>query len=43
MVAWPNRRVVDVPVAEAIAHDQAVDPGGPRVITARGLGLCFGD
>jgi len=43
MVAWQNRRVVDVPVAEAIAHDQAVDPGGPRVITARGLGLCFGD
>jgi len=43
MVAWQNRRVVDVPIAEAIAHYQAVDPGGPLVITARGLGICFGD
>jgi 6-phosphofructokinase 1 len=43
MVAWQNRRVVDVPIAEAIAHYQAVDPGGPLVATARGLGICFGD
>jgi len=43
MVAWQNRRVVDVPIAEAIAHYQAVDAGGPLVVTARGLGICFGD
>jgi 6-phosphofructokinase 1 len=43
MVAWQNRRVVDVPIAEAIAHYQAVDPGGPLVHTARGLGISFGD
>ncbi|MGH6931093.1 MAG: ATP-dependent 6-phosphofructokinase [Dongiaceae bacterium] len=43
MVAWQNRRVVDVPIAEAIARYQAVDPGGPLVHTARGLGISFGD
>jgi 6-phosphofructokinase 1 len=43
MVAWQNRRVVDVPIAEAIAHYQAVDPGGTLVTTARGLGISFGD
>ncbi len=43
MVAWQNRRVVDVPIAEAIAHYQAVDPGGALVTTARGLGISFGD
>lgn len=43
MVAWQNRRVVDVPIAEAIMHYQAVDPGGTLVVTARGLGISFGD
>ena len=43
MVAWQNRRVVDVPIAEAIAHYQAVDPGGTLVSTARGLDISFGD
>jgi 6-phosphofructokinase 1 len=43
MVAWQNRRVVDVPIAEAIAHYQAVDAGGTLVVTARGLGISFGD
>jgi ATP-dependent phosphofructokinase / diphosphate-dependent phosphofructokinase len=43
MVAWQNRRLVDVPIEEAIAHYQAVDPGDPLVHTARGLGISFGD
>ncbi len=43
MVAWQNRMVVDVPIAEAIARYQAVDPDGALVRTARGLGICFGD
>jgi phosphofructokinase-like protein len=43
MVAWQNRRVVDVPLAEAIAMPQRVDPGGTLVMTARGLGISFGD
>ncbi|MGH6943106.1 MAG: ATP-dependent 6-phosphofructokinase [Geminicoccaceae bacterium] len=43
MVAWQNRRVVDVPVEEAVAHYQAVDPHDALVHTARGLGISFGD
>jgi 6-phosphofructokinase 1 len=43
MVAWQNRQVVDVPIAEAIASYQAVDPGDALVHTARGLGISFGD
>ncbi len=43
MVAWQNRRVVDVPIAEAIAAYHAVDPDDALVHTARGLGIAFGD
>jgi 6-phosphofructokinase 1 len=43
MVAWRNRRVVDVPIAEAVAKFQAVDPEDALVHTARGLGIAFGD
>ena len=43
MVAWQNRRVVDVPLSEAIAGPQQVDPDGALVRTARGLGICLGD
>ena len=43
MVAWSGRQVIDVPLAEAIAGYQAVDPEGPLVRTARGLGICLGD
>ncbi len=43
MVAWQNRQVVDVPIQEAIAGYQAVDPEGTMVKTARGLGICLGD
>ena len=43
MVAWRNRQVVDVSIAEAIAECRAVDPAGPLVTTARGLGISFGD
>ncbi len=43
MVAWQNRDVVDVPLAQAIARTQVVDPLGPLVRTARGLGICLGD
>jgi phosphofructokinase-like protein len=43
MVAWQNRRVVDVPLAEAITAPQRVDPGGTLVHIARGLDISFGD
>ncbi|HUZ73160.1 MAG TPA: ATP-dependent 6-phosphofructokinase [Stellaceae bacterium] len=43
MVAWRNRRVVDVPLAEAVRRPQEVDPDGTLVRTARGLGISLGD
>ena len=43
MVAWQNRKVVDAPIADAIATYQDVDIEGTLVHTARGLGICLGD
>ncbi|HKY94701.1 MAG TPA: ATP-dependent 6-phosphofructokinase [Kiloniellales bacterium] len=43
MVAWSGRRVVSVPLSEAVANSKAVDPTGPLVATARALGMVFGD
>jgi 6-phosphofructokinase 1 len=43
MVAWRARRVIDVPIADAIARPHLVDPEGSVVRTARGLGICLGD
>ena len=43
MVTWQNRRVVSVPITEAIAKYSAVDPNGTLVKTARGLGIYLGD
>ena len=43
MVAWSNRRVIDVPIAEAIQHYQAIEPDSALVKTARRLGICLGD
>jgi phosphofructokinase-like protein len=43
MVAWQNRKVVDVPIADAIATYQQVDTDGTLVHTAKALGICLGD
>jgi len=43
MVAWQNRKVVDVPIADAIATYQDVDTDGTLVHTAKALGICLGD
>jgi 6-phosphofructokinase 1 len=43
MVAWQNRQVVAVPLADAIKEPQLVDLDGAMVHTARGLGICLGD
>ncbi len=43
MVGWQNRRVIDVPLADAIARYQAVDVQSGLVKTARALGICLGD
>lgn len=43
VVTWQNRRVVSVPISEAIARYAAVNPQGTLVKTARGLGIYLGD
>jgi 6-phosphofructokinase 1 len=43
MVAWSGRRVIDVPIADAIKGYHAVETDGALVRTARGLGISFGD
>ncbi len=43
MVAWKNRSVVDVPIEEAIAAYQDVQPDDTLVHTARALGISLGD
>lgn len=43
MVAWRNRGVTAVPLAEAIEGYHCVDPAGALVRTAKALGIAFGD
>jgi 6-phosphofructokinase 1 len=43
MVAWQNRKVVDVAIEDAIAAYQQVDLDSPLVHTARALGISLGD
>ena len=43
MVAWWNRRVIDVPLEKVVRRVRSVDPHGPLVATAHGLGICLGD
>jgi 6-phosphofructokinase 1 len=43
VVGWQSRHVIDVPIAEACAAYQAVDPDDALVHTARGLGISSGD
>ncbi len=43
MVAWWNRGVVDVPLADVVGRSRVVDRDGTLVTTARALGICLGD
>lgn len=43
MVAWQNRRVVDVPIQDAIQGYRSLQLDDILVKTARGLGICLGD
>ncbi len=43
MVAWQNRQIVDVAIADAIAAYQEVNLNDTLVQTARALGICLGD
>jgi 6-phosphofructokinase 1 len=43
MTAWRNRAIVDVAIEDVVVKPRCVDPDGPLVRTARGLGISFGD
>lgn len=43
MVAWSNRRCIDVPIEEALRTPPRVDPSGALAVTARGLGIYLGE
>lgn len=43
MVAWQNRGVVDVPIADVVGGPRCLDPSDPVVHTARGLGIYVGE
>ncbi len=43
MVAWQNRRVLDVPLTAAFEPTQLVASDSTLIRTARGLGICLGD
>ncbi len=43
MVAWWNRKVIDVPLEKVTGRSRTVDPDGTLVCTARALGICLGD
>ena len=43
MVGWANRKVIDLPIEEAVATYACVDTKGALVESARGLGICLGD
>ena len=43
MVALNNGKVIDIPLAEALAKPKRVNLNGDAVLTARNLGICFGD
>jgi 6-phosphofructokinase 1 len=43
MVALQYGKVIDIPLAEALATPRRVDVHGDAVTTARGLGIAFGD
>jgi len=43
MVALRNAQIIDIPLREALAVPKRVDLNGDAVLTARGLGISFGD
>lgn len=42
MVAWKERKVIEVPLADAVATSHIVQETDTLVQTARGLGICLG-
>jgi 6-phosphofructokinase 1 len=43
MVALRDSKVIDIPLSEALAVPKRVDLNGDAVVTARGIGISFGD
>jgi 6-phosphofructokinase 1 len=43
MVALRNHRIELVPLAEVAGRTKTVDPACDVVVTAREMGICFGD
>ena len=43
MVAWSQRGVIDVSIADALRQPHPVETSGSLVRVARGLGICLGD
>lgn len=43
MVTLMNGRITDMPLLDAVAIPKRVDPNGDAVLTARGIGISFGD
>ena len=43
ITVWQNRGVTDVSIEDVISRSRKVNPNGPLVTTARGLGIYMGD
>ena len=43
MVAWQERGVIDVPLSQVTIGPRMLDPDGPLIHTARGLGIHLGE
>ncbi len=43
MFALRNAQVIDIPLSEALSVPKRVDVNGDAVLTARGIGISFGD
>jgi ATP-dependent phosphofructokinase / diphosphate-dependent phosphofructokinase len=43
MVALQSPRIVTIPIAQVLAQPKRVDPRSDTVLTAREMGICFGD
>lgn len=43
MVALRTPEIVTIPIADAVANERCVDPGGQLVQAARDTGICFGE
>jgi 6-phosphofructokinase 1 len=43
MVCFDPPNILDAPIADAVGALRTVNPSGSAVVTARAMGICFGD